>query len=151
MQGGGGSGDQVQNAHSQRNTVSPWEFPPAVLSGDAAFDAVAHPRRRYLLYALRARADVSLQELADQLAAWETDRSDVRAETDTQRVYVSLYHTHVPTLAECGVVEFDRATGAVTPGTNADLAFAVLDGAGRALGSYGGPNANSRVGYSTES
>lgn len=140
MHGGGGPGDPVQNAESRRNTPGPWNFSPAVLSFDAVFDAIAHPRRRYLLYTLHSQTNVALREFAERLAEWEANSHDGPVETDTRQVYVSLYHTHIPKLENHAVVEFDHKTGVVTPGTNAERVFAALAGAGRNLEKVQTPN-----------
>lgn len=85
------------------------------LSQDLIFDVLSSARRRYVLYYLRehgGRAEVT--ELASQIAAWEYDR-DVEELTSQQekRVYVSLYQTHIPKLADIGIVDYDQDAGVV--------------------------------------
>jgi hypothetical protein len=85
-------------------------------SQDQVFDVLSSARRRYVIYYLRERNEaVALTELARQVAAWEYD-TDPEDLTDQQekRVYVSLYQTHVPKLAEFGIVEHDEDRGVVS-------------------------------------
>jgi len=83
------------------------------LSQDVVFDILSSPRRRYVLYYLRTTGKtVKLTDLAEQVAAWENE-TDPEAITEQQRkrVYVSLYQTHVPRLAEAGVIQYDKESG----------------------------------------
>jgi hypothetical protein len=85
------------------------------LSQDTVFDILSNPRRRYVLYYLRMEeGPVQLTSLAEHVAAWEND-TDVESLDDQQRkrVYVSLYQTHVPKLADSGIVEYDKDQGSV--------------------------------------
>jgi hypothetical protein len=108
----------------------------AVLSLDHVFEALEHPRRRYVCYALSERDEWSLPELATRIVAWErsVDPGSVDGE-DRETVLISLYHSHVPTLRDRGVVQFDEAAGTVTPGENADQVLAALEGVGASLDS----------------
>ncbi len=83
------------------------------LSQDVVFDILSSPRRRYVLYYLRTTGEtVKLTDLAEQVAAWENDTApEAITEQQRKRVYVSLYQTHVPRLAEAGVIEYDKETG----------------------------------------
>lgn len=85
------------------------------LSQDVVFDILSNPRRRYVLYYLRTRDEpVRLTKLAEEVAAWEnnTNRSDI-TEQERKRVYVSLYQTHVPRLAEAGLIDYDKDSGQI--------------------------------------
>jgi len=86
------------------------------LSQDLVFDLLSSPRRRYVLYYLQEHGDgpVDLRELSEQVAAWEND-TDVEDLTSQQRkrVYVSLYQTHIPKMAEADVIEYDQESGTV--------------------------------------
>lgn len=99
----------------------------AVVDLDRVFTALAHPRRRHLLYAMLVRERWTLPELAGQIAAWEQDRpvSDVDENHRTE-VYVSLHHAHVPLLVNEGVIEFDDRDETLTPGPNADQVLSLL-------------------------
>ena len=98
---------------------------------DHVFDALAHPRRRYLLYTLYESQEWTLWELARKVAAWEYDVSDGEPTADrVEPVYLSLYHNHVPKLAADGVVDFSAAEDTITPAENARTVLAVLERAG---------------------
>lgn len=78
------------------------------------FAALANRRRRYVLYHLRDHQQATIDDLAVQIAAWEHDVpiSDAPAE-DVNRIYTALVHSHLPKLAEYGLVEYDRRTDTV--------------------------------------
>jgi hypothetical protein len=86
------------------------------ISQDLVFDLLSSPRRRYVLYYLKEHEEgaVDLTELSEQVAAWEND-IDVEELTSQQRkrVYVSLYQTHVPKMADAGVISYDQESGMV--------------------------------------
>lgn len=111
--------------------------PPAVMEMDHVFEALSHPRRRYLLYTLLEESEWTLQELAEKLAAWEQDGSGSSVSDDTiEQVYVSLYHNHVPKLVDEGIVEFDAATETLGLGSHAEQVLGVLEDAGGSHDSY---------------
>ena len=103
--------------------------PPAVLELPQVYDALCHPRRRYVCHLLSEDDRWSVAELAERIAAWEADvPGDAVTEHRRERVAVSLYHSHLPKLAADDVVDFDDATGTVTAAGNADPVLAALDG-----------------------
>lgn len=106
----------------------------AVLELDHVYTSLAHPRRRYLCYTLLEDDEWTLTELAVKIAAWENDVSE-DAVTDEQRdrVYVSLFHSHVPKLVEEGIVTFDAETEQITAASNAKQVLAALHGVGANL------------------
>lgn len=83
------------------------------LSQDVVFDILSSPRRRYVLYYLRTTEDsIKLTDLAEQVAAWENNTEpDEITEQERKRVYVSLYQTHIPRLAEAGIIDYNKETG----------------------------------------
>lgn len=103
-------------------------LPGSTIDQDTMFDALAHERRRYLLYSLMDDDTRSLLDLARRLSAWEEDvpETDVD-ETVVERTYASLYHAHVPKLADLDIVEFDRETETLTRGENAEQILNVLE------------------------
>ena len=85
------------------------------LSQDTVFDILSNSRRRYVLYYLRQESEpIQLVDLAEHVAAWEneTDVESLR-EQERKRVYVSLYQTHIPKLADTGLVKYDKEAGTV--------------------------------------
>lgn len=110
--------------------------PQGILKLDHVYEALAHPRRRYLCYTLLEETTWSLPELARKVAAWEADVADhAVSEEERDRVYVSLYHAHVPKLVDEGVLAFDETTETVTPAGNSEQVFAALAGMGASLDS----------------
>ena len=108
-----------------------------ILELDKVFEALAHPRRRYLLYALvNSGNEKTLPRLAAKIPAWEqgTDVNEVTDEKQ-QKVHVSLFHSHIPKLAALEVVDYREEEDIIVRALNADQVQAVLDGAGAELDS----------------
>ena len=83
---------------------------------DTVFEILAHHRRRYALECLREYENpLPLADLADEVAVREHDAPlpEVPSET-VKRVYLSLYHTHIPKLAAAEYVEYSQERDAVT-------------------------------------
>lgn len=85
------------------------------LSQDVVFEMLHSPRRRYVLSYLTDQDDpVELDDLIARVAAREFDTSvEALSESERKRMYVSLYQTHVPKLANAGLVEYDDERGTV--------------------------------------
>lgn len=82
-------------------------------------DVLRNDRRRMVIELLGdADEPVTARELSETIAARETGEDppprDVR-----QSVYISLQQTHLPKLAELGIVEYDEQTKEVRPAENA--------------------------------
>lgn len=107
-------------------------LPGSSLSDDTMFEALAHERRRYLLYTLLEDESWSLRRLARMLAAWENDAAEANVpEDEVDYVYASLYHAHVPKLVDLQILEFDCEAETITPGPHADRVLDVLESTGR--------------------
>jgi hypothetical protein len=92
------------------------------LTPDGVFELLSNHRRRMVLYYLRTRGEpVGIQDLATEIASME---NDVPAEELTsqqrKRVYVSLYQTHLPKMAEMNTIEYDKDAGEVRLAPRAD-------------------------------
>lgn len=98
------------------------------LSEDELFEVLGSPRRRLLLLDLaESDGSVSLREASRTIVAHE--RGVVReaaAEGRTANVCDSLRRTHVPILEAHGVVEYDDAERAVSPGERSDEVLPAL-------------------------
>lgn len=72
-------------------------------------------RRRYAIHYLKQQGcEVPLTDLAERVAAWENGKSvtDLSSQ-ERKRVYISLYQSHLPTLDDEGVIEYDEQRKAV--------------------------------------
>lgn len=94
------------------------------------FSVLANTRRRRALRYLRRHESVSLPTLADGVAEREAGRPlhELDAET-VKKVYLSLYHAHIPELEAADVVRYDQEEDWVTTreGRPCRLAFSLLD------------------------
>jgi DNA-binding transcriptional ArsR family regulator len=79
-------------------------------SKDELFQILSNSRRRYIIYYLSQEGnELSLKELATKIAAVESGvpESDITSE-ERQRVYISLYQTHLPKLEDADIVTYDE-------------------------------------------
>jgi DNA-binding transcriptional ArsR family regulator len=104
-------------------TAEAFESAGHAVSLDALFDLLADLRRREAILALLDHEALSLPDLADEVAVAERDEPLTSIDADdVLRVYLSLYHTHVPKLAHEGLVDYDQ-----------DDDYVALTDAGRAV------------------
>lgn len=87
----------------------------AELSPEALFDVVGDTRRRYVVHCLKQRDEpMTVRDLAEQVAAWENGKAiEELTSKERKRVYVSLYQSHLSTLDDDGIVEYDADRGTV--------------------------------------
>jgi hypothetical protein len=76
------------------------------------FNLLSNHRRRYAIhYCKREQRPVELGELAEHVAAWELDKEvEGLTSAERKRVYTSLQQTHLPTLEQADMIEFDNRT-----------------------------------------
>jgi len=89
---------------------------PEPLTPDEVFEILSNHRRRMVLYYLRQHGQTAtVNELAEEIAAMENE-IPVEELTSQQRkrVYVSLYQTHLPKMAEANVIDYDTDAGTVS-------------------------------------
>lgn len=92
-------------------------MPENPLPPDAGLKLVSHPRRRTALRCLQSYdTPLTLPDLADEVATAEYDRPlpDISA-TAVKRIYMALYHQHIPQLTEYDLVRYDQETDTVAP------------------------------------
>ncbi|WP_416840352.1 hypothetical protein [Haloferax sp. DFSO52] len=79
------------------------------LTKDEMFDLMSNHRRRYIIHHCKQEQDpISLSDLAEQVAAWEKDKSIAELESaERKTVYTSLQQTHLPRLERAGIVTYD--------------------------------------------
>ncbi|MFC6718117.1 hypothetical protein ACFQGT_10805 [Natrialbaceae archaeon GCM10025810] len=105
------SADERDRAESSPSTT----VDPKPLSRDEVFHILQTRRRRDVLRYLReADGPVELRDLAEQVAAWEHGTTvDGLSSGQRQRVYISLYQSHLPKLDNRGIVAYDKDRGIV--------------------------------------
>ncbi|QLG29818.1 hypothetical protein HUG10_19595 (plasmid) [Halorarum halophilum] len=109
--------------------------PRDVLDMEFVYEALAHSRRRYLIYSLLSSTRWSLDDLATKLVAWERDSSEAEvAPLHRDEMYVSLFHVHIPKLVELDILAFEAGDEEVIRAAeNVPQVLAVLEGAGASL------------------
>lgn len=98
-------GDERETDTQESGTLAESE------SIDAILHLLAHSRRRDLLTCLQQHDDpLPLADVADELAVGEhgTDLELIPAE-EVKRIYMTLYHTHIPKLVSHGVVQYNQS------------------------------------------
>lgn len=87
------------------------------------FEILKNDRRRAVLRYMRdVEEEVRLGELAERIAAWECDK-DVSQITSSERkrVYVGLYQSHLPKMADVGAISYNKPRGKIGPGEHMAL------------------------------
>ena len=95
----------------------------APIGFDQLFEILKNERRRRVLgYLIESGEEVTLDELAEAIAARETGK-DVRQITsqERKRVYVGLYQCHLPKMDDYGAVSYNKPRGRIEPGENTHL------------------------------
>jgi hypothetical protein len=89
----------------------------AAIPEDDLFHLLQNERRRNVLRYLRGRDEpVRMRDVAEQVAAWEHDTTVEQLSSDQrQRVYISLYQSHLDTLDDAGVIDYNQSRGIITP------------------------------------
>jgi len=82
---------------------------------DSLFGALAAPSRRTILDALSHQlGPIHVETLARELIARERGAEDPDGSpTDARRTLIGLHHTHLPTLAAAGLIDYDTERGTV--------------------------------------
>lgn len=95
---------------------------------DDVLEALRSERRRHALAVLAEHSTpLTLADLADEVAIREHAAPiDEIAAEDVQRVYLDLYHAHVPKLVELDVLEYHQEGDLVTPTENVGRVVAIM-------------------------
>lgn len=115
----------TESVSTSDNTPEPLgsEDPPdPELSKDELFHLLQNQRRRrVLLYLQSVDSEVSMREVAEQVAAWENNTSiEALSSDERQRVYIALYQSHLPKLDDSGVLSYNQQRGIVERTSLAD-------------------------------
>jgi DNA-binding transcriptional ArsR family regulator len=83
---------------------------------DEVFDVLGNARRRAVVRYLLEHGEVEMGTLAERVAAEETGTTPEEVgREERRRIYISLYQSHLPKLADVGVASYDRDRGVVEP------------------------------------
>ncbi|MFC6905579.1 DUF7344 domain-containing protein [Halalkalicoccus tibetensis] len=95
--------------------VSEVASPEHSLSKDDTFHILQNERRRRVLqYLSDTKGPVDMRDIAEQVAAWEHDTTVQQLTSDQrQRVYIALYQSHLPKLADFDLITYNRSRGVV--------------------------------------
>lgn len=76
---------------------------------DQVFDVLSEERRRYALYYLdQKEGPVPVEELVEQVAAWETNRTaEAIPEEKFDQVELEFYHTELPKTTDLAYIQYD--------------------------------------------
>lgn len=79
-------------------------------------------RRAVLRYLQTVEDEVKLGTLAEHIAASECDKDISRiTSSERKRVYVGLYQSHLPKMADVGAISYNKPRGIIEPGENRHL------------------------------
>lgn len=116
-----GSGEQVPNVGDDGETGVDAQGTIAEnevgLSEQQIFELLSSKRRRYALHYLMHRNGdpIELNEITEQIAAWETDEEPGAIDYDSRKsVRNSLHQYHLPKLDDQNLIEYDSRRGEVT-------------------------------------
>jgi len=101
----------------------------AAIGFDQLFEILKNERRRRVLqYLLDGNGDVTLDQLAEEIAARETGK-DIKQITsqERKRVYVGLYQCHLPKMDDYGAISYNKPRGTIEAGENTLLFERYLD------------------------
>jgi hypothetical protein len=134
----GGTADERSGGDGGRRVDD--GVPRDVLEMDGVFEALASRRRRAVCYALTKRDEWSLSDLATTVAAIEAGVPEQAvSDEQQQQTFVGLFHSHVPKLAERGIVDFDERTKTVVAGERAPHVLALLQALAKSNGQMPSP------------
>ena len=117
----------IRDGGQQRVMVSPHH---SVGDAQQPYALLAEPRRRHTLRALSdTDSPLALADVAAEISAHEQPTATETPDWDNiKRIYVALYHCHIPKLEDAGLVEFNMArrtvalAGSLSPTLRAKLA-----------------------------
>lgn len=86
-------------------------------SVDEIYHIFGNRRRRYTLHYLKqADEKVDFGNMAEQIAAWEYEKSRLEVTSDERKyVYSALQQRHLPKMHDIGLIEFDKRDASVEP------------------------------------
>jgi hypothetical protein len=106
--------ESVSTSDSTPEPIGSDDLPPE-LSKDELFHLLQNQRRRrVLLYLQSTDSEVSMRDVAEQVAAWENETTvEALSSDERQRVYIALYQSHLPKLDDANVLSYNQQRGIV--------------------------------------
>ncbi|MCO8245163.1 HalOD1 output domain-containing protein [Haladaptatus sp. AB643] len=99
-------GSTVAMLRSLFDVVHGYEETEPAVSADVLLALLGSPRRRHVCrYLCEVSDSATVSGIARQIAMWEG--SGVPSENEYERVHITLWHVHLPELAEVGVLQLD--------------------------------------------
>lgn len=82
---------------------------------DRVFDVLSEERRRYALYYLEQQdGPISVEELVEQIAVWESNGAGESIPDEKFReVKLKLHHTDLPKTANLEYIQYNRESGEI--------------------------------------
>lgn len=102
---------------------------PSSVEYDDILAALANQRRRCSLrYLINSDTSTTVDELADELAAWES-KPQVTGPTSCKHddIKMSLMHVHLPKMDDADLIDYDSPTQTITVGTHSEAARKQLE------------------------
>jgi len=108
-------GDDGERSNEGENLTSLTRYPRVTDSLDTVFDLLSNAHRRYLLYyLLTIKGDVVEFEAAvNAVCKYEAAGTDSDDYATFETIRMELHHSHLPKLAEAGVIDYDRRQGTI--------------------------------------
>lgn len=107
-------GDERETSTRGRDRRHPDDGGGGMPKDDVYRALAVAPRRRLLAYLLEHETE-RLDDLAAMLVGWETTETGGVADDEAfRRMRIALAHSHIPMLADVGLVEYEQSTGTVT-------------------------------------
>lgn len=102
--------------------------PDSPLPKDVVFGLLSVKRRRRILaYLAEHDGESTLSDLAEHVASLENDKPvGALTSAERKRVYVCFYQSHLPKLADAGVIDYEQARGTVRLRREARQLYAYL-------------------------
>lgn len=89
-------------------------LPPTLMNVETTFDILNHLHRRTIITVLDESPAIARQRLIDRILEQEAENRDANR-TSRRRIRIALHHTHLPKLADAGVLKYDDETVHATP------------------------------------
>lgn len=106
--------DRAERSGGPGNSVSLTRHSEVTENLDTVFELLRHARRRYLLYYLFPMNGTvaEFEAAANAVYRYEAAGSD-GDDSSRKDVRIALHHSHLPHLADAGVIDYDRRHGTI--------------------------------------